>query len=84
MSLPALPASATCGNARGAASDDLSRGRCGERFARGSRAVYRKFLSSDAAFYNSFNVQHHLVSAKNHLAFRAESMDMWREAATTA
>ena len=28
--------------------------------------------------------QHHLVSAQNHLAFRAESMDMWREAATTA
>ena len=47
-------------------------------------AVYRKFLSSDAAFYNTFNVQHHLVSAKNHLAFRAESMDMWREAAITA
>jgi putative transposase len=44
----------------------------------------QKFLSTHAAVYNTFNVQRHLVSAKNHRALRAEAMDTWREAAAAA
>jgi putative transposase len=44
----------------------------------------QKFLSTHAAIYNTFNVQRHLVSAKNHRALRAEAMETWRAAATAA
>jgi putative transposase len=42
----------------------------------------QKFLATHAAVYNTFNVQRHLVSAKNHRALRAEAVDTWRGAAT--
>jgi len=44
----------------------------------------QKFLSSYAAVYNTFNLQHHLTSAQAHRAQRAESMDTWRTAAAIA
>jgi transposase-like protein len=44
----------------------------------------QKFLSTDAAVYNVFNVQRHLTSAQTHRTFRAAAMDTWREAVSVA
>jgi hypothetical protein len=40
----------------------------------------QRFLSTHAATYNAFNVQRHLISARAHRAFRASTLNMWREA----
>ena len=40
----------------------------------------QKFLSSDAAVYNTFNVRRHLTSAQTHRTLRAVAMSTWREA----
>ena len=40
----------------------------------------QRFLSTQAATYNTFNVQCRLISAKTHRAFRAAAMNMWHEA----
>jgi putative transposase len=37
------------------------------------------FLSTHAATYNTVNVQRHLTSARTHRAFRASTMQAWRE-----
>jgi putative transposase len=52
----------------------------------GSRARVQpgKFLSSHAAVYNIFNVQHHLTSAQTHRELRAVAMDTWRTAVAAA
>jgi hypothetical protein len=34
--------------------------------------------------YNTFNVQHHLTSARTHRTFRAAAMNTWREAVAAA
>jgi putative transposase len=49
-----------------------------------SAGSVQNFLSTHAAIYYTSNVQRHLVSAKNHRALCAETMDIWREAATAA
>jgi putative transposase len=38
----------------------------------------KKFLSTHAAVYNTFNVQRHLTSAQTHRTLRAAAMDTWR------
>ncbi len=40
----------------------------------------QKFLKSQAAVYNTFNVQRHLTSAQTHRTLRAVAMSTWREA----
>jgi putative transposase len=40
----------------------------------------QKFLSTDAAAYNIFNVQRHLTSAQSHRVLRTAAMTTWREA----
>ncbi len=44
----------------------------------------RKFLSSHAAGYNTFNVRRHLASAQTHRKLRAVAMSAWREAVAAA
>ena len=44
----------------------------------------QKFLSSDAAVYNTFNVRRHLTSAQTHRTLRAVAMSAWREAVAAA
>jgi hypothetical protein len=44
----------------------------------------RKFLSTHAAAYNTFNVQRHLTSAQSHRVLRAAAMTTWREAVAAA
>jgi transposase-like protein len=44
----------------------------------------QKFLSTHAAFYNNFNVQPHLTSARTHRTLRAAAMNTWREAVAAA
>jgi putative transposase len=44
----------------------------------------QRFLSTHAAYYNTFNVQRHLISARTHRAFRAAAMNVWREAVAVA
>jgi putative transposase len=44
----------------------------------------RRFLSSHAAVYNTFNVQRHLTSAQTHRTLRAAAMDTWRTAVAAA
>ena len=44
----------------------------------------QKFLSTHAAAYNTFNVRHHLTSAKSHRVLRAAAMTTWREAVSAA
>ncbi len=53
-----------------------------ERKMQGFKGVgsAQRFLSTHAA-YNTFNVQHHLISARTHRAFRASATDAWRAAA---
>ena len=60
---------------------DEGRGRC-----KGSRAwdSAQRFLSIHAATYNTFNVQHHLTSARTHRAFRASAVQTWREVVAAA
>jgi putative transposase len=43
-----------------------------------------RFLSIHAATYNIFNVQRHLTSAKTHRAFRASTLQAWREVVVAA
>jgi putative transposase len=40
----------------------------------------RKFLSTHAAVYNTFNAQRHLTSARTHRTLRAAALNTWREA----
>jgi hypothetical protein len=53
---------------------------------KGSRSVgsAQRFLSVDAAAYNTFNVQRHLTSARTHRAFRASAMNIWHAAVAVA
>jgi transposase-like protein len=44
----------------------------------------QRFLSVHAAVHNTFNVQHHLTSARTHRAFRASAMQTWREVVVSA
>jgi transposase-like protein len=44
----------------------------------------KKFLSTHAAAYNTFNVQRHLTSAQSHRVLRAAAMTTWREAVAAA
>ncbi len=44
----------------------------------------KKFLSTHAAAYNTFNVQRHLISAHTHRALRAVAMTTWRAAVAAA
>ncbi len=50
-----------------------------QRFKRAGSA--QKFLSSEAAVYNTFNVQRHLTSAQTH---RAAATSTWRNAVLAA
>src|SRR5271165_244941 len=45
-----------------------------------SASSAEKFLSTNAAVYNSFNVQRHLTSAQTNRALRAAAMSTWRTA----
>ena len=49
-----------------------------------SRGSARRFLSTHAAAYNTFNVQRHLISARTNRVFRAAAMNVWREAVAVA
>ena len=49
-----------------------------------SRGSAQRFLSTHAAVYNTFNVQHDLISAATHRTFRASAMDAWRAAVAAA
>ena len=49
-----------------------------------SRGSAQRFLSTQAAVYNTFNVQRHLTSARTHRAFRAAAMDTWHEVTAAA
>lgn len=44
----------------------------------------QRFLSAHAAIYNTFNVQHHLVSRQTLRALRTEAFSQWRAAVRTA
>ncbi len=44
----------------------------------------QKFLSTDAAVYNTFNVQRHLTSAQTKRVLRAAAMSIWRTAVEAA
>ena len=44
----------------------------------------QKFLSTHAAFYNTFNVQRHLISAQSHRVLRTAAMSTWREVVAAA
>ena len=44
----------------------------------------QRFLSFHAAVHNTFTVQHHLISASTHRAFRASAMQIWREVVAAA
>jgi putative transposase len=41
-------------------------------------------LSNGHPYWNPFNVQRHLTSARTHQAFRASAMQTWREVAAAA
>ncbi len=53
-----------------------------QRFKSASSA--QRFLSSQAAVDNTFNVQRHLASAQTHRTLRAAAMSAWLEAAAGA
>jgi transposase-like protein len=57
-----------------------------ERKMRGFKSVgyAQRFLSMHAATQNTFNVQHHLTSAKAHRAFKASDIQTWREVVAAA
>jgi putative transposase len=57
-----------------------------ERKMQGFKSVgsAQRFLSTHAAAYNTFNVQHHLISARTRRAFRASATETWRTAAAAA
>jgi putative transposase len=44
----------------------------------------QRFLSIQAAAYNTFNIQRHLISAKTHRSFRAAAMAAWHQAVSAA
>jgi putative transposase len=44
----------------------------------------QRFLSFQAATYNTLNVQRHLISARTHRAFRACAMQTWRDVTAAA
>jgi transposase-like protein len=44
----------------------------------------QRFLSMQAAVYNTFNLQHHLVSRSTLRIFRAEAANQWRDAVAVA
>jgi hypothetical protein len=45
------------------------------------RRLSAKFLSTHTAFFNTFNVQRHLTSAKTHRTLRAAATSTWRKTA---
>ena len=49
-----------------------------------SRGSAQRFLSTNAAVYNTFNVQRHLTSARTHRGFRAAAMKTWLIAVAAA
>ena len=49
-----------------------------------SRGSARRFLSTHAAVYNTFNVQRHLTLASTHRSLRVAAMDTWRVAIAVA
>src|ERR1700732_4021482 len=57
-----------------------------ERKMQGFKSVGsgKRFFSTHAAAYNTFNVQRHLTSARTHRAFRASAMQTWREVVAAA
>jgi transposase-like protein len=72
----------TAGIKRRSASPTRRRERKMQRFKSSGSA--QRFLSVHAAVYNTFNVQHHLVSRRTLRRFRAETMQQWRLATTAA
>ena len=44
----------------------------------------QRFLSMHSAAYNTFNVQHHLISRRTPRSFRAEAMAQWHAATAAA
>jgi transposase-like protein len=44
----------------------------------------QEFLSTQAAVYNTFNVQRHLTPARSHRVLRAAAMSAWREVVAAA
>jgi putative transposase len=44
----------------------------------------QRFLSVQAAVYNTFNLQRHLISRTTLRTFRAEATSQWRAAVTAA
>ena len=44
----------------------------------------RRFLSTHAAIYNTFNVQRHLITRKTMRQFRGDAMKTWRTVAAAA
>ena len=44
----------------------------------------QRFLSTNAAVYNVFNIQRHLISRRTLRVFRDQAMLTWREATVAA
>ena len=44
----------------------------------------QRFLSTDAAIYNTFNIQRHLSTRQTHRALRSAAMSAWRDAIAAA
>jgi len=44
----------------------------------------QRFLSTHAAVYNTFNVQHHLISRRTLRQFRSEESSMWKAVTAAA
>ena len=49
-----------------------------------SAGLAQRFLSTDAAIYNAFNVQRHLISRRTMRQFRAAAMDRWNAVTAAA
>ena len=44
----------------------------------------QRFLSTNAAIYNTFNVQRHLITRKTMRQFRGDAMNTWRTVTAAA